>query len=405
MSYTPTTWQDGDVIVAEKLNHAEAGIGDGGLPKNVHTEIELFDGNVITEYDQNDGWYVGTLTGITESFVDGEKYTVVYDGATYECFADANDYGVGFIIVGDFDENGFCFGLDTSDNITYLYVRQAGRNRSGEESSESVTHSVVITRSQNTVPESSVMVYDGTNWKVQNGYGYEVPRQNIIWDFSTQGRDSFTFNSTFTFYKISDDIIKDATELNGASILIDGIPIEYDCEDTDDNCLICSLHGEEGDPYTDYPIIFTRDTNFIAFGIAFTAPVGVYSLVIHNSTNLEIVFKQIFSTIDPKLLPVKSPVVNNSMTFNEVVEAYKVNGKIYYMDNEGYMNEGFPRFTGSELTGFNFYRVTTNIPVSSNGYIKYNLIAQITENGWLGTVIGYGYHVITLTYSSNNNSL
>lgn len=28
MSYTPTNWQTGDVITAEKLNNMEAGIGD-----------------------------------------------------------------------------------------------------------------------------------------------------------------------------------------------------------------------------------------------------------------------------------------------------------------------------------------------------------------------------------------
>ena len=30
MSYTPTNWQDGDLITAEKLNHLEGGVADGG---------------------------------------------------------------------------------------------------------------------------------------------------------------------------------------------------------------------------------------------------------------------------------------------------------------------------------------------------------------------------------------
>lgn len=49
MAYTKTTWNTGDVITAEKLNHME----DGITSAQVYTESEAvrFSGSVTTEED------------------------------------------------------------------------------------------------------------------------------------------------------------------------------------------------------------------------------------------------------------------------------------------------------------------------------------------------------------------
>lgn len=52
MGYTPTEWNTGDVITEEKLNNIEAGIADGGLPKNTQTTKTIFDGTYTFAGDE-----------------------------------------------------------------------------------------------------------------------------------------------------------------------------------------------------------------------------------------------------------------------------------------------------------------------------------------------------------------
>lgn len=61
MSYSKTTWQDGDVITAEKLNKLETGVSEIeiGYEVSENTTI-LFEGNITTV--SNDGMYSGEIT-------------------------------------------------------------------------------------------------------------------------------------------------------------------------------------------------------------------------------------------------------------------------------------------------------------------------------------------------------
>ena len=55
MAYTPTNWQDGDIITADKLNHLEQGIAanEQGIED---TTLEFSDpdndGNIVLSYKQ-----------------------------------------------------------------------------------------------------------------------------------------------------------------------------------------------------------------------------------------------------------------------------------------------------------------------------------------------------------------
>lgn len=77
MAYNPTTWNTGDTITAEKLNHMENGITSA----QVYTESETvrFSGEVTAE--GNEGIY-GALINCNLSDVP-EQITVVFDGTEY----------------------------------------------------------------------------------------------------------------------------------------------------------------------------------------------------------------------------------------------------------------------------------------------------------------------------------
>lgn len=55
MAYTPTNWQDGDIITADKLNHLEQGIAANGQAIEDAT-LEFSDpnndGNIVLSYKQ-----------------------------------------------------------------------------------------------------------------------------------------------------------------------------------------------------------------------------------------------------------------------------------------------------------------------------------------------------------------
>lgn len=77
MSYTPTNWQTGDVVTAEKLNKLENGVASGG----VYTESETvrFSGEVTTENAEGMG-YADIECELSDA---PEQITVVFDGTEY----------------------------------------------------------------------------------------------------------------------------------------------------------------------------------------------------------------------------------------------------------------------------------------------------------------------------------
>ena len=109
MSYTPTTWQTGDIVTSGKLNKLENGVASSGSALVVHAneygmldktwkEIHdaMLDGLVAVVRD-------GGVQGVSSSFVqqaysyDGNYVIgfVDYDGMTIDFLSDsANDYPV-----------------------------------------------------------------------------------------------------------------------------------------------------------------------------------------------------------------------------------------------------------------------------------------------------------------------
>jgi len=106
MSYTKNTWNTGDIVTSEKLNHIEDGIAnnenvmvinysDGTLDK---TWQEIYDAMVqkklcVIRYDSGT-IERGILTDIVGSvYADGPEYMVVAGQMTYSA-SSANDYPV-----------------------------------------------------------------------------------------------------------------------------------------------------------------------------------------------------------------------------------------------------------------------------------------------------------------------
>ena len=67
MSYEKQTWANGDVITAEKLNHIEEGIAEGGDAgyECEETEIVYFDGSVVVTTQDMGGGYTSTEGSFT----------------------------------------------------------------------------------------------------------------------------------------------------------------------------------------------------------------------------------------------------------------------------------------------------------------------------------------------------
>lgn len=110
MSYSPTTWANGDTITAEKLNKMEQGIAGGGvfwvadneaiLNKTWQEVANAYDAGSLIVYktgDSSDGmvFFISAIWG------DGEEYGVVFNDTSdgtirFRMFiaASQNDYPV-----------------------------------------------------------------------------------------------------------------------------------------------------------------------------------------------------------------------------------------------------------------------------------------------------------------------
>ena len=102
MSYTPTTWQNGDVITAEKLNHMEDGVANSiQLPENALL--------AHVEWDDEAGSYISDKT-FAEMVSASDNYFPVYcenpelgtlmmtpvrDNNSIECFIHSVVYATG----------------------------------------------------------------------------------------------------------------------------------------------------------------------------------------------------------------------------------------------------------------------------------------------------------------------
>ena len=95
MAYTPTTWQTGDTITAEKMNKLESGVTDNSLKTPTVTfsdSVVVFDTTTVQfAKDGDNDWYItaeNPISGFTSAdFLYDCVYTVEWDGVEYETFA------------------------------------------------------------------------------------------------------------------------------------------------------------------------------------------------------------------------------------------------------------------------------------------------------------------------------
>ena len=100
MSYTKTTWSDGDVITAQKLNKLENGVANAGSILIVH---------------ENDGTLDKTWQEICDSFIN---MIPVY---LYEPYENGSDFGYALSLVNavTFSSNyGYCVFIHEASNFT-----------------------------------------------------------------------------------------------------------------------------------------------------------------------------------------------------------------------------------------------------------------------------------------------
>lgn len=128
MSYTPTAWQTGDVVTAEKLNKLENGVTSA----QVYTESETvrFSGSVTTE--AKEGFNVATINCDLSDLP--EQITVVFDGTEYT--VSKTGFGNGYFAYGDFGETGpdfseypFVAAALQESTTTSLYIENEGTHQ------------------------------------------------------------------------------------------------------------------------------------------------------------------------------------------------------------------------------------------------------------------------------------
>lgn len=118
MAYDRYTWVDGEVITAQKLNHIEEGIAEGGDAGYECEETVYFDGNVVVE-EHSDGqghtWTSGEFTttppkgllGLDELNIvlNGEEYTLPKTGGNdnYASFTIYSPQRIGIDVGGNLE--------------------------------------------------------------------------------------------------------------------------------------------------------------------------------------------------------------------------------------------------------------------------------------------------------------
>lgn len=217
MAYTKQNFKDGQVLKAEHLNHIEEGIsgleqggadwnaaeGEPGhiLNKPFGLEFgELFRvDNAQFAVDKNIAMTVCPMEAIT--LVDGEIYTVVWDGAQYQCTGMALEiegvpgYFLGnqALMGGEFSEEPFAYISVPSEGLRFMIDVDA--TLSGVTASQ---HSFSITGNTIKPIEKVYLPFDGTvDWEqAEPGAGFIKNKpfsyaivDTVEWDGNTAGKE------------------------------------------------------------------------------------------------------------------------------------------------------------------------------------------------------------------------
>lgn len=129
MSYEKQTWNNGDVITADKLNHMEDGIDTAGAADKgyeyTESTIVLYEGELTTSEVQG----LGVVALFSEDEIDVGSITVEFDGTTYILPKNNNGY---ILIYGEMSNNMPVFSqypcavLSVPSGGSFLATPQAG---------------------------------------------------------------------------------------------------------------------------------------------------------------------------------------------------------------------------------------------------------------------------------------
>ena len=134
MAYTPKTWECGDTITAEDLNHLEQGVEDAGGYDCSVVENELYSGTTASTTSFNNAYRSDVV--IQSDDLSADSIKVTFNGTEYE--AEKNEY-YGFVYYGAtflgyyfppeaFDQYPFSIAQYSSDNGFVVVTKESSTN-------------------------------------------------------------------------------------------------------------------------------------------------------------------------------------------------------------------------------------------------------------------------------------
>ena len=131
MAYEKQTWQTGDTITAEKLNHIEDGIEDN--QNNYYVEeikTVIYDGNITLEewIDDNGKIHYHCSIEDLDKSIYNDNIEVIFDGISYTCNSfDYNRYGANWSAeLQDTDWSIYPFSIDAGENYLNISTQTGG---------------------------------------------------------------------------------------------------------------------------------------------------------------------------------------------------------------------------------------------------------------------------------------
>lgn len=177
---------------------------EGYPTKSVQTTTLMEEQQVA--FTLSNGVYIAQITNAFE-IVEGQTYTVSWDGTEYECVGAA--FGEGAYMLGNLSITGG--GADTGEPFIYLYTavgaEALGRfatldTAASHTISVKITEETVTPMAEEYLPENIATKSDvESTQEVLDGVFSSVA--TFTFDKQTSGRDTFVFND-FNYYKISD---------------------------------------------------------------------------------------------------------------------------------------------------------------------------------------------------------
>lgn len=257
MAYEKYTWVDGELITAEKLNHIEDGIAEGGDTGYTCTETteQLFTETVTTVEDH--GFYGARLTYSRQ--ITADELIVIFNGTQYICPK----------IEGDNNANygGFNGGRPDFTNYPFYINSSFAGNVIVTESPMTVTVSVTATSSTVETTEcfekAVSKMFDTMLFKCERSVG------------STYTNDSLT---TVEDGSLPQAVITEGVTAYGIKVVLDGV--DYFCPRSVVDGFF--YYGSVDFSMTDFPFTIEYDPESPTESTLYTETAGAHSIYIEE---------------------------------------------------------------------------------------------------------------------------